>query len=159
MLDVILMKEINTTELEQFREHLEYREDKTLRNLNLFFDVKMFELESSASPSVIILQAFPDAKPEKARIVELSENEFSDGVIDFFSHLENTNQENQFKIAYEFLEALKSVIKLEHSKIWEYLPGVSSFDRLYDYIGWGFTYIIVEESKRQCLIIHGGYID
>ncbi|HEX8565827.1 MAG TPA: hypothetical protein VF648_09160 [Pyrinomonadaceae bacterium] len=153
------MQEINTLELEQFRKHLEYCEDKTLRNLNPFFKVKMFELKFSVSPSVIILQAFPDAKPEKAQIIERSENEFSDGVIDFFSQLESTSQENQFKIAYEFLETLKSVIKLEHSKIWEYLPDHSSFDRLYDYIGWGFTYIIVEESNRQCLIIHGGYID
>ena len=155
----MLMKEIKTLELERFRQHLEYRGDKTLRNLNLFFDVKLFELESPVSPSVIIAQAFSEAKPEKAQISECSQNDFSDGIINFFTHLEGTNPESQFKFAYEFLEALESVVKLENSKIWEYIPDESCFDELYDFIGWGFTYVIVEESNRQCLVVHGGYID
>jgi hypothetical protein len=153
------MKEFSTLEFEQLKQHLEYREDKTPRNLDPFFDVKMFELEMSAVPSEIVTQAFPKSNPEKAQIIERSANDFSECVIEFFSQLENTNQQMQFRVAYEFLEAIESCIEYEQSKIWEYVPDGISFDQLYDFISCGFTYIILDESKRQCLVIHGGYCD
>ena len=153
------MNELNTPELEQLKQHLEYRADETIRNLVPFFDVKMFELESSAIPSEIIVKAFPRSNLEKAQIVERTPNAFNEGIIDFFSHLESTNQQAQFRVAYEFLEAVESCIDYEQSKIWEYLASDSRFDGLYDFIGWGFTYIIVDENKRRCLVIHGGYCD
>ncbi len=81
------MKEISKPELEQLKQYLKYIENETVRNLNPFFDFKMFEIDSPILPSAVISQAFPESKPEKAQIFERSQNEFSDGIINFFVHL------------------------------------------------------------------------
>ncbi len=156
------MREIKKSELEQLKQYLKDIENETVRNLDPFFDFKMFELDPPILPSAVIGQAFPKSKPEKAQIFERSQNEFTNGIINFFSQLEYTNQEKQLEIAIEFLEAIESCIKIGQSKIWEYNPDESfepgeSYDELYDFIALGFTYIIVDEN--QCLIIHGGYCD
>ena len=153
------MKEIKKPELEQLKQYLKNIENETIRDLDPFFDFKIFELDLPILPAAIIGQAFPESKPEKAQILERSRNEFSDGIINFFSQLEFTNREKQLEIAIEFLESIGSCVEIGQSKIWEYLPDESIFDELYDFISLGFTYLIADEKHNQYLIIHGGYCD
>lgn len=153
------MKKLNSIQFQKLEIYLESLEEKLSGDLSPFFSIRMLEIESNSTPAKIIVNAYPKTKPENGRFIERSANEFNNYIIDFFSHIENTNEQMQFRIAYELLEILNSCIDYYHSLIWEYLPDENVFDQLYDYIGWGFTYLIITKEKGCCLLIHGGYYD
>jgi catechol 2,3-dioxygenase-like lactoylglutathione lyase family enzyme len=76
----------------------------------------------------------------------------------FFSRVEDNEQYTE-RMAHDFLKLVESCINYKESKIWSYDPDWQSQDELYDFIAWGFTYVIVAQDDPHCLFIPGGYMD
>lgn len=153
------MKELNTAEFEHFQQFLKYFDENSLGNLSPFFDAKLFTLESPATPASIIRYAYPETEIEKAQISERSRDEVAASIRGFFSHIEDVDKSASSGMATEFLNGLQSCIADEYSNVWEYSPDLGGVDELYDFIAFGFTYIVVTADENRCLVIHGGYMD
>ena len=153
------MRELSTPEFEQFLQQLRYYDENTFGNLSPFFDAKLLLMESSDDPAPIITFAYPETEVDKAHINQRSNEELENAINQFFSHVKDFDGRSSSAVAGAFLSGLKSCIDLENSNLWEYVPDWQSSDELYDYIAFGFTYIIVNRNHARCLIVHGGYMD
>jgi len=152
------MRELVTHEFERFKQHLSYYDENSLGNLSPFFEAKFFELQSSATPLAIIAHAYPQAKVEQAQTSTISPDELTNAIRVFFTHVEDKDQDIE-RMPDDFLKLMESCINYKDSKICRYDPDSRSQDELYDFIAWGFTYVIETPHDGRCLLIHGGYMD
>ncbi|HEX6187720.1 MAG TPA: hypothetical protein VFZ40_06550 [Pyrinomonadaceae bacterium] len=153
------MREFSTPEFEQFLQQLQYYNENRFGNLSPFFDAKFLLMESSDDPPSIITFAYPETEVDRAHINQPFNWELETAINQFFSHVKDFDGRSSSAVAGAFLSALQSCIDLENSNLWEYVPDWQSTDELYDYIAFGFTYIIVNRNDARCLIVHGGYMD
>jgi hypothetical protein len=153
------MKPFTAPEFEAFKQHLRYYDENILGNLTPFFEAKLFALDSRAEPASIIASAYPETEVEKAKIRTHSTAGFDAGIKEFFCHMKDRDDRHPAAMADAFLSGVWSCISVEDSKVWEYVPDWRGLDQLYDYIAFGFTYIIVNRDETRCLVIHGGYMD
>jgi hypothetical protein len=153
------MKETSTPEFEQFLQHLKYYDENTLGNLSPFFDAKLVVSDLLDNPASIITFAYPETEVDKAQINALSVAEIETAIKKFFSPFPRPENTDSSVMADAFLKYLRSCINLEDARVWEYVPDWQSSDELYDYIAFGFTYIIANRNDAHCLIVHGGYMD
>lgn len=58
-----------------------------------------------------------------------------------------------------FWRNVEAYIDHENSRIFQYNPAFGVDDELWDFIIWGFTFLLFNQKQKKCLLIHGGASD
>lgn len=111
----------------------------------------------------LIKLAYPGAKPDLATMVECHHgptwlvtrtNTFiarinpSDG-------FKNVSKDKKNNLIVRFWANVSRCIDYENARIFQYNPAFGVDDELWDFIIWGFTFLIVHQEQKRCLLIHG----
>ena len=161
------IRELRTPEINRFSGYLEA--------LGIFiigvdyltwFEVKGFELGRSAFTAESVLRkAYPKSRPEKGQVIERSSEDMIERINKSLKLSDPPYSDSDFRNEIErnlisgYWKHLKAALDYEHAKIIEYGPVQGVDDELWDFIYWGFTFLIYSEEQRQCVVIHGGASD
>jgi hypothetical protein len=158
---------LNIPEMYIFNGYLEAIGDFIIGpNYITWFEAKGFNLiDSDFSPSYLIKAAYPDSKPEQGKLDEIS----IDQMVEYVNKNlrlpnppytdEGFRYEIQKNVIASYWEHLKACIDYDKAKIIEYFPSFNSGDELWNFIFWGFTFLIYNKEQNRCIIIHGGSCD
>jgi hypothetical protein len=58
-----------------------------------------------------------------------------------------------------FWNNVSACIDYESSRVFQYNPAFGVDDELWDFIIWGFTFLVVNREQKKCLLIHGAASD
>ncbi|HEX8846464.1 MAG TPA: hypothetical protein VF791_17585 [Pyrinomonadaceae bacterium] len=161
------MKELNTPELNKLSGYLEALGNFIIgADYVTWFEAKGFDLTGSAfDVEDVIKGAYPGSKPEKGEIIVRSDNNMIERVNKSLKLPDPPYSRSDFRGEIEmnlingYWKYLKACIDYEKANIIEYIPSQSGDDELWDFIHWGFTFLIYSEEQRRCVIIHGGASD
>jgi hypothetical protein len=71
----------------------------------------------------------------------------------------NVSRDKKKNLVVGFWNNVSAYIDYENSRVFQYNPAFNVDDELWDFIIWGFTFLIVNREQRRCLLIHGGASD
>lgn len=134
--------------------------------LDWYFDGKGFEMAGADFPvKEVIRLAYPETKPENAKIIECSAKEMVDDINRQMS-VERPYWGDPTKTASVPLlnhdaalwRLLKECVNYEGSRIFRYEP-LDNSDELHCGITSEFTFVIYDEGQRRCIIISGYNMD
>jgi hypothetical protein len=112
----------------------------------------------------LILLAYPGAKPELGSVCECSSmmvgqmNQF----ISYVNSHDGASNITKFKkqsLISGFWVHVKDCIDFEKARVFQYTPSINAEDELWDFVFWGFTFIIIDTKQNHCFLIHCGASD
>ncbi|MCC3585005.1 hypothetical protein [Microcoleus sp. PH2017_30_WIL_O_A] len=71
----------------------------------------------------------------------------------------NVDKHKKQNLTIGFWRNVNACIDYQNSRFFQYNPAFGVDDELWDFIIWGFTFLIVNEQQRRCLLIHGAASD
>lgn len=135
-------------------------------NYVTWFEAKGFDLDGSVfSGSQLIKAAYPNSNPERGKFNEISVDRMVECVTKNLRLPnppytdEGFREEIQNGVTTGFWQHLKACIDYHEAFIVSYMPAFNANDELWNFIFWGFTYLIYNGKENRCIIIHGGACD
>jgi|GEM_PF-5307190 len=113
----------------------------------------------------LIKLAYPKSKPHLATMVEYNNCLLITRINTFIARInpsdnfKNVSKHKKRNLINRFWQNVGSVIDYENSRIFQYNPAFDVDDELWDFIIWGFTFVIINQMQNKCLLIHGGASD
>jgi hypothetical protein len=71
----------------------------------------------------------------------------------------NVGRHKKDSLVMGFWDNVSACINYENSRIFQYNPAFGVDDELWDFIIWGFTFLVVNREQKKCLLIHGAASD
>jgi hypothetical protein len=71
----------------------------------------------------------------------------------------NVDRHKKHSLTVGFWRNVSACIDYENSRVFQYNPAFGVDDELWDFIIWGFTFLIVNREQQRCLLIHGAASD
>ncbi len=106
----------------------------------------------------IVRLAYPESKPELATIADSGIMRLKIGQFISYVNLEDGARSlvipKKQELARGFWEHVKDCIDLAQATVLEYTPALEADDELGRFIFWGFTFLIFNQEKQQCLLLH-----
>ena len=121
------------------------------------------------APSVelqeLIKLAYPKSQPHLATMVEYNNCLLTTRINTFIARVnpsdnfKNVSKHKKRNLINRFWQNVSAIIDYENSRIFQYNPAFDVDDELWDFIIWGFTFLIINQNTKKCLLIHGGASD
>lgn len=111
--------------------------------------------------------AYPGTKPHLATMCECHHGPTSltSRVNTFIARInpsdgfKNVGKHKKQNLTTGFWRNVSACIDYENSRVLQYNPAFGVDDELWDFIIWGFTFLVVDKERRRCLLIHGAASD
>lgn len=111
----------------------------------------------------LIQLAYPEAKPNLATVFEchhgptLLINRINSLIArinpsDGFKNVEKSKKHDLIRC---FWRNVSECIDYQNVRVFQYNPAFNVDDELWDFVIWVFTFLVVNEEQRRCLLIHG----
>jgi hypothetical protein len=133
-----------------------------------FTDLEICGLAGSSLDSqlqAIVQLAYPESKPFFATVTNVSCELMMSKLNQFVAH-DNLNALDINLVSYRkqslmdgFWQHVDTCINIEGATILEYVPEFGKDDILCDFIIAGFTFLVFNQAKSSCLILHCGAAD
>ncbi|MEH2211210.1 hypothetical protein [Nostoc sp.] len=115
----------------------------------------------------LIQLAYPGAKPELATMCECyhAATVLTTRINSFIARInpsdgfKNVEKSKKHNLITSFWRNVNECIDYQNARVFQYNPAFDVDDELWDFIFWGFTFLIVNQEQRQCLLIHAGASD
>lgn len=115
----------------------------------------------------LIQLAYPGAKPDFATISECHNGPtwLTHRINTFIARInpsagfKNVDKYKKHNLIGGFWHNVSACIDYETARVFQYNPAFDVNDELWDFIIWGFTFLVVNEKQRRCLLIHGAASD
>ena len=161
------LRDLSIPEIHSFNGYLEAMGEFIIgANYMTWFETKGFDLDGSEfSERHLIKAAYPNSHPERGKFDEIS----VDCMVEYVNKNlrlpnppytdEGFREEIQEGVIHGYWEHLRACIDYEEAFIVSYMPAFDGDDELWNFIFWGFTYLIYNGKQNRCIIIHGGASD
>lgn len=161
------MRELNTPEMNRLSGYLEAMVDFLIGvNYVTHFETKGFVLaERDFVAQSIVKSAYPESEPEHAEVLSCSVQQMIERLNTSFTLPDPPYSDGDFRkeitenLSRHYLSLLKACVDYERALIVEYRPSDGVNDELWDFIYWGFTFLIYNAEQGRCVIIHGAASD
>jgi hypothetical protein len=124
---------------------------------------------SGASPDLqlqeIIRLAYPRSRPDCASVADTNSGVMVLKLNRFISYINMEDDSRSLTrpkmrdLIDGFWQHFSACSDIEQAQILEYTPAISEDDILGQFVFWGFTFLIFDQEKQQCLMLHCGASD
>ncbi|MDJ0636295.1 MAG: hypothetical protein QNJ34_24150 [Xenococcaceae cyanobacterium MO_188.B29] len=136
-------------------------------NYVTWFDAKELKLEDTKIDiQALIKLAYPQTKVENATFSESSSLHMVETINGFIGRVnpydrdKNLADSKKRNLTTGFWNNLSKCIDYQNAKIIEYIPqGYNINDPLNNFVFSGFTFLIINQEQKLCLVIHGSSSD
>jgi len=160
------MKEITTPEMFRLRAYLEALSELLIdENYEIRLEARGLETSEDQSIQEIIKKVYPEARTEKAEFILCSIDQMIERInksigLAIASHcLPAISSLARARISGHLLALLRDCLDYDRARLIEYRPAQGVDDELWDFIYWGFTFLIYNQEQARCVIIHGSASD
>ena len=138
-------------------------ESKVLDQLQIQADLQ--EKTPPQELQKLMLLAYPQSQPHLSTMVEYNHHMLTIRINTFIAHLNtsdhlrNISSTKKGNLITGFWRNVEAFIDYRQAKVLQYKPAFDVNDELWDFIIWGFTFVIINQAQKRCLLIHGGASD